>query len=153
MPPPDLEGRYETLRVHTRNMKLGSDVDLKRLAEETDLFTGAELEGLCREAGIVALREDINATVVCDRHFQTVKKSLKPALTTEDIDSYSSFMKGSSLRVNQAKHRAEYPSKSVVKFSASLSRSIIVIISLVVVAAAKFLPWRVSGSASQTVAT
>ena len=113
MPPPDREGRYETLRVHTRNMNLGPDVDLKRIAEETDHFTGAELEGLCREAGIVALREDINATVVRDRHFQTVKKSLKPALTGEEIDSYSSFMKSSSFRVNQVKHRAEYPSESL----------------------------------------
>ena len=40
-------------------MKIGPDVDLRRIAEDTELFTGAELEGLCREAGIVALREDI----------------------------------------------------------------------------------------------
>ncbi|KAK4566059.1 hypothetical protein RGQ29_002310 [Quercus rubra] len=69
VPLPDLEGRYEILRVHTRNIKIGPDVDLKRIVEDTELFTGAELEGLCREAGIVALREDITATVVCDRHF------------------------------------------------------------------------------------
>lgn len=153
VPPPDREGRYETLRVHTRNMNLGPDVDLKRIAEETDHFTGAELEGLCREAGIVALREDINATVVCDRHFQTVKKSLKPALTREEIDSYSSFMKSSSLRVNQVKHRAKYPSERTVKLSVYLSRSTIVVVSLVAVAAAKFFRWRIVGSASETVAT
>lgn len=93
MPPPDLEARYEILGVHTRNMKIEDDVDLRRLAEDTELFTGAELEGLCREAGMVALRENISATVVCNRHFQTVKESLKPALTKEEIDSYASFMK------------------------------------------------------------
>ncbi|XP_057736841.1 cell division control protein 48 homolog B isoform X1 [Arachis stenosperma] len=96
VPPPDLEARYEILCVHTRNMKTASDVNLRRLAEDTELFTGAELEGLCREAGIVALREDISATVVCDRHFQIVKDSLNPALTKAEIDSYSSFMKTSS---------------------------------------------------------
>ncbi|KAK7307050.1 hypothetical protein VNO77_39768 [Canavalia gladiata] len=96
VPPPDLEARYEILCVHTRKMKIGSDVDLRRLAEHTELFTGAELEGLCKEAGIVALREDISATVVCDRHFQIAKNSLKPALTKAEIDSYSSFMKTSS---------------------------------------------------------
>ena len=74
-------------------MKTGDDVDLMKIAEETELFTGAELEGLCREAGIVALREDISATVVTDRHFRTVKASLKPALTRAEIDSYASFMK------------------------------------------------------------
>ncbi|TXG56637.1 hypothetical protein EZV62_017950 [Acer yangbiense] len=97
VPPPDLEARYEILRVHTRNMKVGDDVDLRGIAEDTELFTGAELEGLCREAGIVALRENISATVVCNHHFQTVKDALKPALTKEEVDSYSSYMKTRSL--------------------------------------------------------
>ncbi|KAG5079798.1 hypothetical protein AAZX31_02G112200 [Glycine max] len=96
VPPPDLEARHEILCVHTRKMKTGNDVDLRRIAEDTELFTGAELEGLCKEAGIVALREDISAAVVCDRHFQIAKSSLKPALTKSEIDSYSSFMKTSS---------------------------------------------------------
>ncbi|KAF7149607.1 hypothetical protein RHSIM_Rhsim02G0238200 [Rhododendron simsii] len=97
VPPPDLEARYEILNVHTREMKVDNDVDLKQIAEDTELFTGAELEGLCREAGIVALREDISATIVCHRHFQTVRKSLKPALTVEEVNAYSSFMKNPSL--------------------------------------------------------
>jgi len=37
-------------------MKLGEDVDLWKIAECTELFTGADLEGLCREAGMAALR-------------------------------------------------------------------------------------------------
>lgn len=93
VPPPDLEARYEILRVHTRAMKLGKDVNLRRIAEDTELFTGAELEGLCREAGIAALRENITATAVCDCHFENARESLKPALTREEIDSHSSFMK------------------------------------------------------------
>ncbi|KAH7834987.1 hypothetical protein Vadar_021815 [Vaccinium darrowii] len=97
VPPPDLEARYEILNVHTREMKVDNDVDLRQIAEDTELFTGAELEGLCREAGIVALREDISATIVCNRHFQTVRKSLKPALTIEEVKVYSSFMKNPSL--------------------------------------------------------
>ncbi|KAL6536971.1 Cell division control protein 48 B [Orobanche minor] len=93
VPPPDLEARHEILRVLTRGMKVGNDVDLRQLAEETEHFTGAELEGLCREAGIVALREDITASIVHARHFQTVKRSLKPMLTKHEIDSYASYMK------------------------------------------------------------
>lgn len=75
VPPPDLEARYEILRVHTRKMNM-ADVDLRQLAKDTELFTGAELEGLCLEAGIVALREDISAEVVCNRHFRIVRNSL-----------------------------------------------------------------------------
>ncbi|GMH31192.1 hypothetical protein Nepgr_033035 [Nepenthes gracilis] len=98
VPPPDLEARYEILCVHTRKMKLGNDVDLRQIAEHTELFTGAELEVLCREAGIVALREDISAIAVCNRHFQIVNNSLKPALTREEVESYSTFMKNPSLQ-------------------------------------------------------
>ncbi|XP_049403920.1 cell division control protein 48 homolog B [Solanum stenotomum] len=98
VPPPDLDARFEVLSVHTRDMKLNNDVNLRQIAEDTELFTGAELEGLCREAGIVALRENISATVVSDRHFQTVKKSLRPALTKEEVASYSSFMNNRSKR-------------------------------------------------------
>lgn len=98
VPPPDLEARHEILSVHTRKMKLDNDVDLRKIAEETELFTGAEVEGLCREAGIVALREDISASVVCNRHFQTVMRSLKPALTQEEISMYASFSKNRFLR-------------------------------------------------------
>ncbi|KVH97712.1 hypothetical protein Ccrd_000188 [Cynara cardunculus var. scolymus] len=93
VPPPDLEARYEILRVHTRGMKISVDVDLRQLAEDTEYFTGAELEGLCREAGIVALREDITASIVHARHFQTVRCSLKPALTKQEIDSYATYIK------------------------------------------------------------
>ncbi|KAD7116564.1 hypothetical protein E3N88_03832 [Mikania micrantha] len=92
VPPPDLEARYEILLVHTRGMNLDNDVDLKKIAQETERFTGAELEGLCREAGIVALREDITATIIRNRHFEIVKSSLKPALTSQQIDSYASYM-------------------------------------------------------------
>ncbi|XP_048134771.1 cell division control protein 48 homolog B isoform X2 [Rhodamnia argentea] len=91
VPPPDLVSRREILRVHTRNMKIGNDVDLRDLAEHTERFTGAELESLCREAGMVALRENIHATAVYDRHFQIVRESLKPALSEADIYSYESF--------------------------------------------------------------
>ncbi|XP_030959456.1 cell division control protein 48 homolog B-like [Quercus lobata] len=116
VPLPDLEGRYEILHVHTRSMKIGPDVDLKRIAGDTELFTRAELEGLCREAGIVALREDITATVVCDQHFQIVKDSLKPALTRAEIDSYALFLKNSYVKrsgefvssvKNDSKHKKE----------------------------------------------
>ncbi|KAL3654308.1 Cell division control protein 48 B [Castilleja foliolosa] len=106
VPPPDLEGRYEILRVHTRRMKVDSDINLRKISQETEFFTGAELEGLCKEAGIVALREDILATVVCNRHFETVMKSIKPALTRQEIDSYASFMKNPSLGASNPSERS-----------------------------------------------
>ncbi|KAF8658797.1 hypothetical protein HU200_059284 [Digitaria exilis] len=89
VPPPDVEGRYEILRIHTRKMKLGEDVDLWKIAECTELFTGADLEGLCREAGMAALREDLSATTIHNAHFQTARSSLRPSLTKAVVDEYA----------------------------------------------------------------
>lgn len=58
---PNKEGRTEILRVHTRNMPLAEDVDLLGIAEKTHGFVGADLEALCREAGMNAIREIIPA--------------------------------------------------------------------------------------------
>lgn len=89
VPPPDVEGRYEILRIHTRKMKLAEDVDLWEIAECTELFTGADLEGLCREAGMAALREDISANLIRSTHFRTARSYLNPSLTKAVVDEYS----------------------------------------------------------------
>ncbi|KAK9154237.1 hypothetical protein Sjap_001717 [Stephania japonica] len=98
VPPPDLEARYEILQVHARKMKVADDVDLQRVAEDTDLFTGAELENICSKAGMLAMRENIFEPIVCDRHFQAARTSSKPALTQQKIEYYASIMKNPSLR-------------------------------------------------------
>ncbi|MCD6465115.1 AAA family ATPase, partial [Candidatus Bathyarchaeota archaeon] len=53
---PDKQGRYEILLIHTRGMPLAEDVDLRKLAEITHGFTGADLAALCRETAMKALR-------------------------------------------------------------------------------------------------
>ncbi|CAN6270125.1 unnamed protein product [Urochloa humidicola] len=89
VPPPDVEGRYEILCINTQKMKLGEDVDLWKIADCTELFTGADLEGLCREAGMAALREDLSASsTVHNTHFQAVLSSLRPSLTKAVVDEY-----------------------------------------------------------------
>lgn len=49
VPPPDVEARLQILRVHTRVSPLAEDVDLEEFALNTELFSGADLENLCRE--------------------------------------------------------------------------------------------------------
>ena len=53
---PDREGRKEILQIHTRGMPLAKDVDLDKIAELTHGYTGADLEILCKEAALKALR-------------------------------------------------------------------------------------------------
>ncbi|ESR51152.1 hypothetical protein CICLE_v100311322mg, partial [Citrus x clementina] len=154
VPPPDLEARHEILRVHTRNMKVGDDVDLRSIAEETELFTGAELEGLCREAGIVALREDISATMVRNRHFQTVKDSLKPALTKEEIDSYSSFMKSQSPKSSgRLESSTSSGSKNKKKKLVPVFSVTSCVVSIAILAAAKYFSTRANRTPNELVVT
>lgn len=54
---PDKNGRLEILQIHTRGMPLSENVELERLAEITHGFVGADLEALCREAAMAALRK------------------------------------------------------------------------------------------------
>jgi len=49
VPPPDVDARLQILRVHTRTSPLAEDVDLEEFALNTELFSGADLENLCRE--------------------------------------------------------------------------------------------------------
>ncbi|HEY4383427.1 MAG TPA: CDC48 family AAA ATPase [Ktedonobacteraceae bacterium] len=53
---PDVRGRIEILRIHSKDAALANDVDLARIAQLTPGFVGADLEALCREAAMIALR-------------------------------------------------------------------------------------------------
>ncbi len=92
VPPPDKLARLEILRVHTRNMPLADDVDLDRLAEVTEGYTGADLEALVREAGLRALREDLNIKHVAMRHFEEAMQVIKPSVNQYMIEFYMKWL-------------------------------------------------------------
>ncbi len=92
VPPPDEEARLNILKVHTKSMPLDKDVDLKKLAELTKGYSGADIQALCREAAMEALREDINAKKVKWKHFEKALRVIKPSLKEETINIYKKFM-------------------------------------------------------------
>ena len=55
---PDIKGREAILKVHTRKIKLDPTADLKLIAQQTSLFSGADLANLCNEAALLAARSD-----------------------------------------------------------------------------------------------
>ncbi|MGI6252362.1 MAG: CDC48 family AAA ATPase [Aminivibrio sp.] len=57
IPIPDKTGRLEILTIHTRGMPMAADVDMKRIAEMTHGYVGADLEALAKEAAMACLRE------------------------------------------------------------------------------------------------
>lgn len=81
---PDLAARLEIFKVHMKDMPL-KDVDVEELAARTEGYVGADIEAVCREAAILALRENIGAKVVCMTHFEEALKKV-PASMTKDVE-------------------------------------------------------------------
>lgn len=79
VPMPEERSRFDILKVHTKAMPLATDVDLKELAKATNAYSGADLEALCREAGMMALRENLEAKSVTMGHFRKSLQALRPA--------------------------------------------------------------------------
>ncbi len=70
---PDVVGREEILKVHSRGKPLSPDVDLKVIARSTTGFTGADLENLMNEAALLAARKDRKAITEADIEEATIK--------------------------------------------------------------------------------
>ncbi|MCE4607377.1 MAG: AAA family ATPase, partial [Caldisphaeraceae archaeon] len=92
VPPPDVKGRLEILQIHTRNVPLAHDVDLREVAEKTYGYTGADLAALVREAAMSALREDIQKGIVRKRHFEEALAKVRPSVTKYMIEYYMKWL-------------------------------------------------------------
>jgi transitional endoplasmic reticulum ATPase len=67
VPLPDRAGRFAILRVHLRKMRLDKHVSIRRLVQETEGLSGAELAGICREAGMLAIVRGLAASQPADQ--------------------------------------------------------------------------------------
>ncbi|TAL54305.1 MAG: AAA family ATPase [Nanoarchaeota archaeon] len=101
---PDEKTRLEILKVHTKKMPL-KDVDLDELAMLTEGYVGADIESACREAAIIALRENIAAKKVEFSHFQKALTKVGPSVTKEIEKTYEEI--GALFRQMRAKEIKE----------------------------------------------
>ncbi len=93
VPAPSFEGRKDILDIYTRKMPLGDDVDLEVIAKGLEGYVGSDIEALCREAGIQALREDINCKVVEQRHFLAAKATIHATMNPQAVQYYDNLEK------------------------------------------------------------
>ncbi len=93
VPPPDKEARKQIFEIHTRKVPLADDVDLDRLAEMTEGYTGADIEAVVREAVMIKLREKLEVGPVSMKHFEEALKKVPPSLTKDDIYRYERMAK------------------------------------------------------------
>ena len=75
---PDEEARLAIFKVHTKDMPLADDVDLKKLAKHTEGYVGADIESVCREAAMLALRDNLETTEISNKYFKEASEKVKP---------------------------------------------------------------------------
>jgi transitional endoplasmic reticulum ATPase len=85
---PDLKGRLKIFKIHTKNTPLAEDVNLENLASITDGYVGADIEAICREAVMFALRENFDIEAIEMRHFRAALKKVKPTITENIAEFY-----------------------------------------------------------------
>jgi transitional endoplasmic reticulum ATPase len=108
VPPPDEKARLEILKIHTKNMPLAKDVDLKLLAKETEGYSGSDIAALCREAAMLVLRKDIKGKEVEMQHFREAMKEIRPSLTPETTKFYESFAERKTRSIAEEATRMHY---------------------------------------------
>jgi transitional endoplasmic reticulum ATPase len=93
VPPPDHKTLIQIFKIHTREMPLSDDVDLKELARMCVGYSGADVEALCREAALNALRTDPKANKVTFEDFRKAMDRIKPSVTSDMETWYQNFVK------------------------------------------------------------
>jgi transitional endoplasmic reticulum ATPase len=109
VPVPDEKSRLNIFEISKKDMKLASDVDFVKLAKETELFTGADIENVCKEAGLLALRENLEAKEVTMEHFEAVMKKARSSVTEQDIEAYKLLEERFFKSARAGKIRKEVP--------------------------------------------
>ena len=88
IPPPAEKEREAIFNVHTKPMPLAKDVNVKELAKKTANYSGADIEAVCREAAMNALRKSMKATDVKKSNFEHALKEITPSLRNAEVSKY-----------------------------------------------------------------
>jgi transitional endoplasmic reticulum ATPase len=93
VPQPDEKSRLKILEIYTKKMPLVKDVDLPSLSTMTNNYSGADIEALCREAALNALRKDAKAKQVGLADFQRAMKKIGPSISPDMASWYKNFIR------------------------------------------------------------
>jgi transitional endoplasmic reticulum ATPase len=109
-PVPDVEGRKKIFEIYVEGMPVAKDVDIIQLADKTEGYVGADIEGVCREAAMIALRENMGSKEITLKHFEEALNVVKPSVDKEVEEAYDKLADYfSAARAKQIKHeKADY---------------------------------------------
>jgi transitional endoplasmic reticulum ATPase len=85
IPPPDEKSRREILKIHTKDMPMGK-FDVVSFAKKMADYTGADIEAVCREAALIAMRA--NKKTITKKHFEDAIGRVRPSVTPEMLEYY-----------------------------------------------------------------
>jgi len=102
--PPDADGREKIFRIHLAEKPLADDVDIRELAQMTEGYVGADIESICREASMLALREFIEPgmdresvksrvddLVIKKNHLERAIGRIMPTASKSKLEKYESI--------------------------------------------------------------
>ena len=91
IPPPDFEARKEIFNINIKKMNVEGEIDINKLSENSEKFSGAEINLICREAGMNAITRDLFNPVIEQEDFFYGIKLIKPIITKEMIQYFKGF--------------------------------------------------------------
>ena len=95
IPPPDEISREEIFKICFKNMKVEKDIDYHNLAVKTPFFSGADIAKVAREAGMLAIADDISCEFISTKFILQSIESTKPLINKEMISYFEDFAKKS----------------------------------------------------------
>lgn len=93
---PDQKTRAEIFRIKLLKMPIDQNVDVNELVQQTEGYSGAEIQAICQEAAMYALEEDLEATIVSWKHFTRAVQNVRPRTSPELLKSYEDFLRKKS---------------------------------------------------------
>ena len=103
---PNEVARKQILEIHTKKMPL-KGVNIDKLAGKMNGYTGADIEGVVREAAILALRKNPKAKEVTMKHFDEALEQVAPSVTEDTVKYYSELGKKLRSRTRRKERRSE----------------------------------------------
>ncbi len=85
---PDKESRKKIFEIHTKSMPIDNSVNLDTLIKKTEGFVGADIENLCREAALLALRKNMDAEKVTMKDFDEALMKVTPSVSEDTAKRY-----------------------------------------------------------------
>ena len=82
------KARLEIFKIHTKSMPIDKDVNLDELSEICENYSGADIEALCREAAMLAIRENAEAKKVKRAHFEKAMETVRASITPNMMKFY-----------------------------------------------------------------